>query len=217
MFLQHGVCGLFSVEAGGDSRRLSKCGQRPTGRPAAALRWGRALGHECGSRPRATRCQICIDAPPGRRGSLVRNAAARHDERPTEAACEACWAASGKSQAEGALRRAFFAWRLLRESERPRLRSQASGPMGSWRGPCCCHPWGRYRLQPAAEAAREENAAHPEVVLALESLRAHQSCAAALIRSIEERVERHVAPDERGEPAKKTPDTIGTHLVKSWR
>ena len=105
----------------------------------------------------------------------------------------------------------------LRISERPRLRSQASGPMGSWRGPCCCHPWGRYRLQPAAEAAREENAAHPQVVLALESLRAHQSCAAALIRSIEERVERHVAPDERGEPAKKTPDTIGTHLVKSWR
>ena len=107
-FLQHGVCGLFSVEAGGDSRRLSKCGQRPTGRPAAALRWGRALGHECGSRPRATRCQICIDAPPGRRGSLVRNAAARHDERPTEATCEACWVASGKSQAEGALRRAFL-------------------------------------------------------------------------------------------------------------
>ena len=39
-FLQHGVCGLFSVEAGGDSRRLSKCGQRPTGRPAAALGGG---------------------------------------------------------------------------------------------------------------------------------------------------------------------------------
>ena len=117
VFLQHGVCGLFSVEAGGDSRRLSKCGQRPAGRPAAALRWGRALGHECGSRPRATRCQICIDAPPGRRGSLVRNAAARHDERPTEAACEACWAASGKSQAEGALRRAFFAWRCGNRSD----------------------------------------------------------------------------------------------------
>ena len=142
-FLQHGVCGLFSVEAGGDSGRLSKCGQRPTGRPAAALRGGEPSATSADRDPEPQGAKSASMHHQGWRGSLVRNAAARHDERPTEAACEACWAASGKSQAEGALRRAFCVAPAA-ESERPRLRSQASGaPMGSWRGPCCCHPRGQ--------------------------------------------------------------------------
>ena len=123
------------------------------------------------------------------------------------------WEVSGRGRSEAGL----FAWRLLRNRSGLGCAPKRVDLWAVGEGPAAATPGGRYRLQPAAEAAREENAAHPEVVLALESLRTHQSCAAALIRSIEERVERHVAPDERGEPAKKTPDTIGTHLVKSWR
>ena len=167
-------------------------------------RAARALGHECGSRPRATRCQSA--SMHGQVGAALFIHMRPHGIMTDQPKLPA--RPVGR-QAEG-----------LRPRATP---VRAGARRGAGEGPYCrpircrlyCrHPWGRYRLKPAAEAAREEDAAQPQVVLALESLRAHHRGTAALIRAIEERVERHIARDERGEPAEEARSAIRTHLVK---
>lgn len=66
---QHGACSMFFAAwrvrsfLGRSWRRQQPPEQMwltANWPPSSSLRWGRALGHECGSRPRATGCHICI-------------------------------------------------------------------------------------------------------------------------------------------------------------
>ena len=204
------VCMVCSCAFGGDNGKLGKLGnsgERSSGRMAAAYA---ADPRGAGPRPRVRiatqshKVPICFDVRPGWRRLFIhmRSHGIMTDQPKLPAR------PVGR-QAEGL---------------RPRATHMRAGARrGAGEGPYCrpircrlyCrHPWGRYRLKPAAEAAREEDAAQPQVVLALESLRAHHRGTAALIRAIEERVERHVARDERGEPAEEARSAIRTHLVK---
>eukprot|EP00964_Phaeocystis_antarctica_P014523 scaffold8005_cov67-Phaeocystis_antarctica.AAC.2 len=175
---------------GGDNSKLGKLGnsgERSSGRMAAAYA---ADPRGAGPRPRVRiatqshKVPICFDVRPGWRRLFIHM---RSHGIMTD---------QPKLPARPVGRQA--------EGLRPRATHMRAGARrGAGEGPYC-----------PAEAAREEDAAQPQVVLALESLRAHHRGTAALIRAIEERVERHVARDERGEPAEEARSAIRTHLVK---